>query len=141
MRQKAGDLLSVIRVFIYGSLLPGQSNHHVVSRYVKSDMPGMIAGRLVDFGPYPAAVRDHASRELKSTIRGQWITVDRQGLAAMDMLEDFYGVEERNEYDRIWVSDLESPGLAGWVYVWDTDRGYPAIAGGYWPAYAARKSG
>lgn len=133
--------MSVIRVFIYGSLLPGQSNHHVVSDYVKSYMPGVIAGRLVDFGPYPAAVRDRASVNLKAVIRGQWITVDRQGLAAMDVLEDFYGIEEQNEYDRIWVSDLESHGLSGWVYVWDCDRGYPAIPDRYWPDYAARKSG
>ncbi|WP_259391327.1 gamma-glutamylcyclotransferase [Paenibacillus sp. 1011MAR3C5] len=128
--------MSVIRVFIYGSLLPGQSNHHVVSNYVRSYMPGVVAGRLVDVGPYPAAVRDHAAKDGQASIRGQWITVDRQGLAAMDMLEDFYGIEESNEYDRIWVSDLESRGLAGWVYVWDTDRGCPAIPDRYWPDYA-----
>jgi len=133
--------MSEISVFIYGTLLPGQSNHHVVSRYVKSYSSGIIAGRLVDCGPYPAAVRDQTAKELGAAIQGQWITVDREGLAAMDALEDFYGIEERNEYDRIWVTDIGYGGLEGWAYVWGSDRGCPAIPEDYWPVYASRKSG
>jgi gamma-glutamylcyclotransferase (GGCT)/AIG2-like uncharacterized protein YtfP len=135
-------MMSDIRVFIYGSLLPGHSNHHVVSAYVTSCEPGEIEGRLVDCGPYPAAVRDRLVLPLADgTIRGQWITVSREGLAAMDVLEEFAGIEENNDYDRVRVSDIRNPGLQGWVYVWESDRGYPAIEESYWPDYWARKSG
>ncbi|MCR2802428.1 gamma-glutamylcyclotransferase family protein [Paenibacillus soyae] len=134
--------MSDIRVFIYGSLLPGHSNHHVVSSYVTSYEPGEIEGRLVDYGPYPAAVRDRRDTlRGTGTIRGQWITVGRAGLAAMDILEEFAGIEENNEYDRVWARDIRKPGVQGWVYVWESDRGYPAIEDSYWPDYWARKSG
>lgn len=132
--------MDLIRVFIYGSLLPGYSNHHVVANFVREYIPGQIAGRLVDVGPYPAAVRDSAARECNSIIRGQWITVDRAGLASMDELEDFYGIDEHNDYDRIWVRDTQNADVSGWVYVWDTNRGCPAIPESYWPDFLARKS-
>lgn len=133
--------MEVNRVFIYGSLLPGQSNHHVVSDFVQCYRPGQIAGRLVDFGPYPAAVRDSIARARSSVIRGQWITVERAGLASMDVLEGFRGIDEPNDYDRIWVQDQNSAEVSGWVYVWDSNRGYPSIEENYWPDFFARKSG
>lgn len=137
-----GRTMPDIRVFIYGTLLPGHSNHHVVSFFVKSYEPGEIDGRLVDCGPYPAAVRDQRKPEQAAgTIRGQWITVDRAGLAAMDVLEEFEGIEEDNDYDRVWARDIRKPGVQGWVYVWESDRGCPAIEESYWPDYWARKSG
>ncbi|MFC4776982.1 gamma-glutamylcyclotransferase [Paenibacillus sp. GCM10023252] len=124
-----------IRVFIYGSLLPGHHNHHVVSPYIQHYEQGRIRGRLVDFGPYPAAVRDEAARRQAYTIRGLWITVSRQGLAAMDVLEGFQGIEEPSDYDRIWTVDHDNASLSGWTYVWSGDRSYPAIPGDYWPDY------
>lgn len=128
-----------IPVFIYGSLLPGHSNHHVVSAYIQAYKPGQIAGRLVDCGAYPAAVRDSAARQRNSIIRGQWITVDRPGLVSMDALEDFYGIEEQNDYDRVWVNDIQDREVSGWTYVWDTSRGCPDIADAYWPDFFTRK--
>ncbi|MDQ6423020.1 gamma-glutamylcyclotransferase family protein [Paenibacillus sp. LHD-117] len=131
--------MSVIRVFIYGSLLPGHSNHHVVSDFIRHSVEGEIQGRLVDYGPYPAAIRD--AEAASKTIRGMWIDVDRDGLASMDVLEGFIGIEESNDYDRVWAADLQDCSLAGWVYVWNESRGYPAIPDRYWPDYFARKTG
>ncbi|MBD2848457.1 gamma-glutamylcyclotransferase [Paenibacillus sp. IB182496] len=45
------------RVFVYGSLLPGMANRHVVVPYLAREQPGTVRGRLVDAGPYPALVR------------------------------------------------------------------------------------
>lgn len=59
----------------------------------------------------------------------------------MDALEEFAGIEERNEYERVWVSDIDKPNVQGWVYVWESDRGYPAIPDPYWPDYWAHKNG
>lgn len=121
------------RVFIYGSLLPGMSNHAVVSRHIEAAEPGRIAGRLVDCGPYPALVRD--AKSAGSTVRGLWIEVGRAGLAAMDVLEQFGGIEENNDYERVWVQDLDRPPLFGWVYVWDAARGCPGVPADFWPDY------
>lgn len=131
--------MTIIRVFIYGSLLPGQSNHHVVSPFILSSEPGQIAGRLVDAGDYPAVIRDRLKGSFGVAIRGLWISVNRDGLAAMDALEEFAGIEEINDYNRIWVHDVRDIVLQGWVYVWDSDRGYPAVQETYWPNYLANR--
>jgi gamma-glutamylcyclotransferase (GGCT)/AIG2-like uncharacterized protein YtfP len=128
-----------ITVFIYGTLLPGQSNHHIVASYVQSIRSGQIAGRLVDCGAYPAAVGDAVAKECNSIIRGQWIVVDREGLASMDVLEEFYGLEERNDYERVWVADVKDNRVSGWVYVWESSRGCADISDEYWPNFFARK--
>ncbi|AZN42863.1 gamma-glutamylcyclotransferase family protein [Paenibacillus albus] len=132
---------SLTTVFIYGSLLPGHSNHHVAADYIRGSQPGVILGRLVDCGPYPALLRDDESRECCKVVRGLWVDVNELGLKRMDELEQFLGIEEDNDYDRIWVRDVESPDKCGWVYVWDSPRGCPAIDEPYWPDYFARKVG
>lgn len=128
-----------ISVFIYGTLLPGQSNHHVVSSYIKGTSEGQIFGRMVDCGHYPAAVRDEIAKQNYCLIRGQWIIVNREGLISMDRLEEFFGVEEQNDYERIWVSDKLDNRISGWVYVWSSSRGCPAIKENYWPTYYTQK--
>lgn len=130
--------MAKICVFIYGSLLPGHSNHHVIASHITAFEPGEIEGCLVDVGPYPAAVR--SGRNGTGRIRGVWIAVGREGLAAMDALEEFSGMEEMNDYDRVWVSDIADPTMEGWVYVWESNRGYPTIPDDNWPDYWARKN-
>ena len=88
-------------VFVYGSLLPGLSNHAVVARYVRAARPGAVRGALVDVGAYPALVFDRTASS--GRVRGLWLMVDRAALRELDALEDFAGPEERNDYDRIWV--------------------------------------
>jgi len=128
-----------INVFIYGTLLPDQSNYPVVSAYVQSIRPGQIVGRLVDCGAYPAAIRDAIAKQCNCIIRGQWIAVDREGLAAMDALEEFYGLEEQNDYERVWVVDAVDKHVSGWAYVWESSRDCPDISDDYWPNFFARK--
>ncbi|WP_141500432.1 gamma-glutamylcyclotransferase family protein [Paenibacillus luteus] len=131
--------MSSISVFIYGTLLPDQSNHAVVAAYAESYRPGQIVGCMVDCGDYPALVRDQTAKQRTSIIIGLWIAVDRAGLAAMDVLEEFHGIEEANDYERIWVSDAEDISLAGWVYIWESCRGIPVLEDAYWPDFYARK--
>lgn len=128
-----------IRVFIYGSLLPGEHNHYVMERFIDKSEPGRIAGRLVDVGSYPALVRDATAGLNSAATRGMWMTIPRIAIASLDELEDFFGWEEANDYDRIWVQDLDQSNLEGWVYVWDTDRGCPPVDSSYWPEYYATK--
>lgn len=127
-----------VKVFVYGSLLPGLVNHRVISPFLLESSGGIIAGRLVDAGAYPAAVRDREARRRGAVIRGLWLTIDRAGLTVLDELEEFYGVEEKNDYERVWVRDNRDPLLEGWVYIWPDDRGFPPVPGSYWPDYLGR---
>ncbi|MCM3628949.1 gamma-glutamylcyclotransferase [Paenibacillus glycanilyticus] len=122
-----------ITVFVYGSLLPGLINHFVIAPFLIDSEEGVIAGRLVDVGAYPAAVRDQAARLSGSLIQGVWFTIHRKGLAVLDELEEFVGIEESNDYERVWVQDERNPQRAGWVYIWPEDRGFPPVPGSFWP--------
>lgn len=128
-------------VFIYGSLLPGYSNHHVVSDSILASRPGRVAGRLVDYGPYPALLRDYEAFLNRRSVQGLWIDVDEDGLNHMDELEGFIGIEEVNDYERVWVTDIEAQEQSGWVYIWDNSRNCSSIEDDYWPAFFARKTG
>ena len=123
----------MIDVFVYGTLLPGERNHHVVQPYLKVRQPGRVRGRLYDVGTYPALVLDPAGPE----VEGEWFTVTRAGLKAMDRLEEYYGPgHSKNDYDRVRVEDV-SNGRVGWIYVWESHRGCPEIAGASWREYHA----
>ncbi|OAS16988.1 gamma-glutamylcyclotransferase family protein [Paenibacillus oryzisoli] len=121
----------MIAVFVYGTLLVGESNHHVVSPYLMEVQPGTIHGRLYDVGPYPALVRTDDTHE----VEGEWIEVTEEGLAAMDILETYFGPHHAdNEYERIWVKDTTSE-KEGWVYCYPSPRGLPAIQGSSWKSH------
>jgi Uncharacterized conserved protein len=124
-----------VTVFVYGSLLPGLDNHYLAAPFIRGTRSGIISGRLVDAGAYPAAVRDQAARMTGSMIEGLWLTIDQAGLAALDELEEFYGIEEKNDYERVWVHDGRDPLTEGWAYIWPDDRGFPPVPGSYWPDY------
>ncbi|MFC4099526.1 gamma-glutamylcyclotransferase family protein [Paenibacillus xanthanilyticus] len=126
-------------LFIYGSLLPGLSNHGLLAGRMLAMTPGRVAGRLVDVGPYPALVRDAAAAEKGSKARGLWIDVELKFLPMLDELEDFAGLEEPNDYDRVWTADADDPAKCGWVYVWPDDRGKPAVDGEDWARYFDEK--
>ncbi|WP_274649343.1 gamma-glutamylcyclotransferase family protein [Paenibacillus humicola] len=133
-------MLDRISVFIYGSLIPGFANHRVVAPYLLgAPRDGRVIGRLVDFGPYPALLRDREAYRRGSLIRGLWIAVSPEGLRSMDKLEDFRGIGENNDYERVWATDTDVPERRGWVYVWDSPRGCPEIPEDYWPDYMIRR--
>jgi gamma-glutamylcyclotransferase (GGCT)/AIG2-like uncharacterized protein YtfP len=117
-----------VRVFVYGSLLPGLSNYGVIEPYLLASKPGRIRGRLVNYGPYPALLL-----EGDQFVRGKWMDVAASGLSALDVLEGFIGIEELNDYERVWITDVDDSGLSGWVYIWTESRGYPLVDGDWWP--------
>ncbi|MBW5446974.1 gamma-glutamylcyclotransferase [Cohnella sp. CFH 77786] len=123
-----------VRVFVYGSLLPGMSNHGVIEPYVRASEPGRVRGRLIDCGPYPALLLDG-----NRLVRGMWMEVAREGLPALDALEEFLGIEEENDYERVWIRDADHPAVSGWVYVWTEPRGLPEAQGDWWPDVWADK--
>ncbi|MFC5469068.1 gamma-glutamylcyclotransferase [Cohnella suwonensis] len=139
-----------IRVFVYGSLLPGQSNHGVVAPYLLAAREGRVRGFLVDAGEYPALLLDEAGetsgdrehggdRVQARFVRGMWMEVAPAGLPALDELEGFLGIGEDNDYERVRIADADDPDCAGWVYIWTDSRGYPAANVDWWPDAVARK--
>jgi gamma-glutamylaminecyclotransferase len=71
------------RVFVYGTLLAGERNHHLLERArLVAEARTHTAFTLYDFGPFPGMVEcgDHA-------IIGEVYEVDEPMLAAMDRLE------------------------------------------------------
>ncbi|TVY05506.1 gamma-glutamylcyclotransferase family protein [Paenibacillus cremeus] len=120
----------MISVFVYGTLLVGQSNHHVVAPYLLSVRAGAVRGFLYDYGTYPGLVLSDAENCLP--VEGEWLLVTPEGLERMDELEDYYGPGQLNDYERVWVRDARDEGLEGWVYVWEDSRGCPLIPGGSW---------
>lgn len=119
--------MSLIDIFVYGTLLTGERNHHVAMPYVLAVAPGKVRGRLYNVGRYPALVLDPDGVE----IHGEWFRVTQVGLEKMDLLEEYYGPDQDNDYERVWVKDLEN-GRAGWRYVWTDHRGCPEIPHGCW---------
>lgn len=120
----------MIRVFVYGTLLVGEANHAVLAPYLLSVRPGAVRGRLYDAGEYPAMVL--SGPEQRDTVKGEWLVITEEGLAAADRLEEYYGPGSDNDYDRVWVRDNRHEEVEGWVYVWKDSRGCPWISSGCW---------
>lgn len=75
----------MFRVFVYGSLLRGQCNHEWLqgARFVGEDRTAEPL-TLVDLGEYPAVV----DQPLGPIVGEVW-EVDEEGLARLDILEDY----------------------------------------------------
>ncbi|QYR22413.1 gamma-glutamylcyclotransferase [Paenibacillus sp. sptzw28] len=131
----------MISLFVYGTLLTGESNHHVVAPYLIATEPGAVQGKLYNVGPYPALVLSKS--RAAGVIVGEWMTVSESGLPALDQLEHFYAPgDSRNEYERVRVVDIDG-NREGWVYVyvWRDPSGYPEIASGSWRSVVERSRG
>ncbi|MBB6669733.1 gamma-glutamylcyclotransferase family protein [Cohnella nanjingensis] len=130
------------RLFLYGSLLPGMAHHDVISPYLTAGpIPGSVRGRLIDAGPYPALWLGGGQEAIGrgDRVRGMWAEVELAAWPVLDAFEGFAGTEEANDYDRVWVADADEAQTSGWVYVWETPRGYPFAASNWWPDVVVRQ--
>jgi gamma-glutamylcyclotransferase (GGCT)/AIG2-like uncharacterized protein YtfP len=120
------------QVFVYGTLLVGEENHHVVSPHLLAVWEGKVKGFLYNVGAYPALVLDAEGDKVK----GEWLTVTKEGLDRMDWLEEFQEGRENNYYNRVWVSDCEQE-IEGYVYVFTAEQAkhLPRIQSGSWRAF------
>lgn len=113
------------RVFVYGSLKRGFSNHVLLRR---ADYLGehVTESRytMYDLGPYPAV-----SVGGRTPISGEVFTVDKLTLLALDRLEEYPRV-----YDRVRIATPFGP---AWMYVMPAST-YPRVAGGCWHLTAGR---
>lgn len=120
----------MIPLFVYGTLLSGEANYHIVEPYVLSARPGAVRGTLYDAGAYPALVLSGWEQGL---VKGEWLVLRDEALAKTDKLEEYFGPgSPDNDYERVWIRDVKYEEREGWVYVWNGSRGYPRIPGGSW---------
>jgi len=97
---------SAIRVFVYGTLRAGESNHALLAGQTLLG-PHQTPARytLFDTGPYPAAVADGST-----ALTGEVYAVDAACFRRLDQLED-YPVSYTRE-------QIETPLGRAWIYLW-----------------------
>ncbi|HYN79683.1 MAG TPA: gamma-glutamylcyclotransferase family protein [Lamprocystis sp. (in: g-proteobacteria)] len=114
------------RVFVYGTLLRGEVNHHLLAgaRFLGPHRTDPCFC-LLRVGAYPGVVRAGGD-----AIRGEVFQVDTAGLRRLDRLE---------EYPRLYDRQLIlTPYGRAWIYLYRGPRAdRPVIHRGDWRAYAA----
>lgn len=101
-----------LRVAVYGTLKRGECNHHWLrgARFEgRTRVPGL---ELYNLGDYPMAV---PSADPRARIHAELYRVDGEGLARLDVLEDYPGL-----YDRRQLPTTDG-GLA-WIYLGRPDQ-------------------
>jgi gamma-glutamylcyclotransferase (GGCT)/AIG2-like uncharacterized protein YtfP len=98
-------------IFVYGTLLPGESRWPILAPYIAEVVEATATGRLFDTGRgYPGACFEHGS----STIPGAWMRVaDGQWDPVLEVLD---GVESEGVlYRRVEVTTTAGPAVS---YEW-----------------------
>lgn len=107
------------RVFVYGSLKRGFSNHTLLrGAAFLGEHVTPACYTMYDLGLYPAV-----SEGGTTPISGEVFAVDRPALAILDELEDYPQV-----YDRILVA---TPFGRAWMYIIPISK-RPRVADGFW---------
>lgn len=110
-----------LRLFVYGTLLPGEPNHGLfLAGRTGSEEPGRLSGAVLYDGPgYPYAVEERGG-----VVHGELVTVLPQDyeelLADLDRLEEYTPGDPRNLYERVERDvhrDGDGPSVRAWVYV------------------------
>lgn len=120
------DAETPIPLFVYGTLMRGQANHHFLagSRFGGAwRMPGLM---LHDLGPFPMAVA--TTDTAADSVQGELWWVDAACLARVDRLEGHPRLYERRQLP------LEG-GQRAWVYLGRPRqvRHSPLLPDGRWP--------
>ena len=119
-------------VFVYGSLLRGESSHFRLSR---SEFLGEALTApsfdLLDMGGFPALIEGGSM-----SVQGEVYAVSRETLSLLDELED-----HPVYYRRTDVELADGSGVMAYVLPRQKARHYPAIESGSWKARAAHGNG
>lgn len=114
---------SSFRVFVYGSLLRGLHNHHLLakSRLVAAARTAQSSYVLIDSGHgFPYAVADERARpeDRRVALLGEIYEVDDAVLSHLDELEEHPVWYRRREVEV--VAD-EEPAARAWIYLLEND--------------------
>ncbi len=112
-----------MRLFVYGTLRSGGSNHHLLKTATVVAKDICLCGyAMYNFGPYPFV---EPSAEAESMIYGEIYEIPLELLPILDRLEDI----EHELYERIYDSRIEA-----WLYVSgkNAPHNLPKIKSGDW---------
>jgi gamma-glutamylaminecyclotransferase len=111
-----------MRVFVYGTLKRGCSNHHFLKgqQFIATGISAPEYA-LYDLGGYPGMVR---TEDAPQAIEGEIWEVSAECLALLDELEAI----AEGEYERVWLPTLEA---WGYIYTWPVE-GMPRVQS--WPS-------
>tara|TARA_B110001452_G_scaffold255835_1_gene248640 strand:- start:3456 stop:3923 length:468 start_codon:yes stop_codon:yes gene_type:complete len=118
------------RVFVYGSLLRGLHNHHLLakSKLVAAARTAQPAYVLIDSGHgFPYAVADARARQedCRVALLGEIYEVDTAVLSRLDELEEHPTWYQRREVE---VSAADEPAARAWIYLLESDDELAKIA-------------
>jgi gamma-glutamylcyclotransferase (GGCT)/AIG2-like uncharacterized protein YtfP len=112
-----------IRLFVYGTLMPGYYYHPRIAPHVRRWRRGWIDGVLVDVGWYPALVPG------RGIVQGVLLEVDEAGLAVTDYIEAYRPGDHASEYIRkqvqVRLDEVGSPGEGPTVSAWTYEFARP----------------
>ena len=73
-----------INLFVYGTLIPGESNFRQIEDLVIEHQPGTIEGVLVDLGAYPGLLPG------EGLVKGVMFRMNREALKITDRIEGYH---------------------------------------------------
>ncbi len=102
----------VTNLFVYGTLMPGESNYRQIEGCVIDHKPGTADGVLVDLGAYPALIPGHG------TVKGVVLQMDAQALEIIDRIEGYHADRDRCLYLRkeVVVRLKDGQEVVAWTY-------------------------
>ena len=128
-------------LFVYGTLLQGQPNHHLLSGRIDRISPGWIEGaELYSLGSYPMLVEGHGR------VVGELVYLPdatEAYFAILDLLDRLEGVDDEDGlYRRVLMQVCTASGeqTPAWVYAGHRESvlGRKQVEGGDWAAYVSK---
>ena len=100
------------RLFVYGTLLPGEANHRLIERHVRSARPATMEGVLVDLGAFPALIPGDG------IVKGIVLELTSAAMEITDRLEGYHPDRDPSLYLRKEVSVQLDDGqeVQAWTY-------------------------
>jgi gamma-glutamylcyclotransferase (GGCT)/AIG2-like uncharacterized protein YtfP len=142
-RLGAGPAGMPLPLFVYGTLMRGESNYDVMKPFrCERVANARVRGLMVDLGSYPGLIRP---LNIRSHVAGElmWLPEIGEALEATDRLEEFAGFgEARSMYRRTILNVHREDGVseAAWAYVYNRPVGqHRLISGGDWKAYRVER--
>ena len=120
----------VINLFVYGTLMPGESNYRQIEDYVIDHKPGVIEGVLVDLGAFPALISG------EGLVKGILLRLDRKALEITDRIEGYREDQKHCLYFREKIkvqADGDEREIEAWTYIFANPDGvadYPRLVVG-----------
>lgn len=117
------------RVFVYGTLLSGESNHRLLEGSTKVGNYALAKGFLMkNLGPFPACVEESDN---PIPVIGEVWKVSPETFARLDRLEGY-----PDFYNRKQIDTFSGP---AWIYFCNEEKDRPTILSGSWKKHLGRE--